>query len=606
MADPVSAGMVAKVVGKVLDELYDLGEQIFKSHLDKLKREAVRRKLIKRATACERVKTIWQLDKELRIPDFYYPSQINFGTGVTKVVSGLQHFPTKGNLLIEGTIGQGKSIFLRYLCAQELRGKGTNRIPVFVELRLIEVGGGLQSAILQALDEYGFDVTEELWHFYAASGKFVFLLDAFDELPDDAVAGVIRELDHLASKYPDLQVIVTTRPDSDIHQNRHFRRYRLAALTSKDHKPFLRKLLMNDANVNELLVAIETSPSHVASLMTTPLMLTLVAVVYRAERTIPPELPEFFELLFTTLFSRHDRMKGVVIRKRFSTLSEREMQVLFEAFCFMTRHHEMSTSLTDAMLLQALRGAMTYSGISCDPDSFYKDITRIACLLQREGAKTNFVHKSIQEFFAASFVRRANDAFAQRFYELQRNSRRTWTQEHIFLAQIDAYRFAKHYFMPEISALEDYCGIKFAQGVPTADGGLLKRLTSGSQLDVSVEDDSYLDSGVLLNVPEGIGPVLRRLMLLPTTVCYGAIDGAEGHDRAAILARLGCEDEDESEYSGDLFESMERLDLLGELSETLNAHLAVLKRRYDQLANVIRLEESKSNLFEGIEGPVLH
>jgi hypothetical protein len=604
MPEPVSTGIVSRLIGKLLDELIDLGRDLFKSHLDKLKRDAVRRKLVRRATSCERVKTIWQLDKEVRISEFYYPSQIRFSPEVTKVVNGLQHFPRKGNILIEGTIGQGKSIFLRYLCAQELRGKGTGRIPVFVELRLIEPAGGLRGAILQALDEYGFDVTEELWHFYATSGKFVFLLDAFDELPEDAVAEVVKELDHLAAKYPDLQIIVTTRPDSEIHQNRHFRRFRLAPLSEADHKPFLRRLLLNDANVNELLKAIGASPSHVASLLTTPLMLTLVAVVYRAERTIPPELPEFFELLFTTLFSRHDRLKGIVIRRRFSSLSERDIQILFEAFCFMTRHHEMSTSLTDTHFDRALGDAKTYSGISCERDDFYKDITRIACLLQREGEKTNFVHKSIQEFFAASFIRRANDSFAKRFYELQRHTVRRWIQEQSFLIQIDPYRYAKYFFMPEIESVEKYCDISFAGDTPTASREMMTLLTEECSLQISVDEDGELDSNLSLNYPQSAGPLLRRLFFKAMAVCWANIDGESGDTKKAIMERLGW-DEDDSDFSGDLLESMRALELVDEFEGDVNAYLEELKERYDKLRETVRIEESKSNLFHGLSGSVV-
>lgn len=602
MPEALSAAAVTRLLGKILDDLYELGKGMFATQLGRLKREAVRRQLTKRAAACEKVKTIWQLDKEVRIPEFYYPSRVIFNATVTKEASSLSHFPRKGNFVIEGTIGQGKSIFLRYLCAEELRGKGTGRIPVFVELRQVEATGGLQGALLQTLDEYGFEVTANLWDFYSKSGKFVFFLDAFDELPTECIPGVMAELDHLSSKYPDLQVIITSRPDSEIQSSRHFRTYKLAPLRQEDHKPFLKKLLQNDSDVRHLLQAIEASPTRIASLLTTPLMLTLVAVVYRAEQAIPPELPEFFEMLFTTLFSRHDRTKGGFIRKRYSTLSERDTQILFEAFCFMSRYHAMSTSLTDADIDRALRDGSKYSGIPCDRDLFYQDITKIACLMQKEGARTNYVHKSIQEFFAASFVRRANDTFAARYYQSQRTNPRIWRQENAFLSQIDPYRYAKYFYLPEIATVENFYGVDFAKQTPKADERITAIATDGHIIDVTVEDDGRLDCTVSLHLPPEAGPLLRQLLSPIMFLCFEYIDGERGKSKDKIL-RLGKKVSD-TDYEIPCRIFFEDHDLIPEVAKALNDHFNHLKYRYEYFKQVIILEESKSDLFKGGEAVV--
>lgn len=600
MPDPLGTAAITKLVGKVLDELYESGKELFSSQLARLKNDAVRKKLVKRAAASELVKTIWQLDKPVRIPDFYYPSRIRFNPEIEKEVSSLKHFPRKGNIVIQGTIGQGKSIFLRYICAQELRGKGTERIPVFVELRSVEPTGGLRAALLRTLDEYGFDINEDLWHFYSTSGKFVLLLDAFDELLPECVPGVIEELDHLVSKYPDLQIIVTSRPDSDIQPNRNFRTFRIAPLRPQDHKPFLKKLLVQDRDVKNLLEAIEASPARVALLLTTPLMLTLVAVVYRAEQAIPPELPAFFEMLFTTLFSRHDRTKSGFIRKRYSSLTERETQTLFEAFCFMTRHHRMSTSLTDQEFARALRDAIKYSGISCEDNAFFQDITKIACLMQREGLKTKFVHKSIQEFFAASFVRRANDDFAERYYETQRTGQSVWRQENAFLMQIDPYRYGKRLFLPEITAIESFCGVSFSAGTPVADERVLAVLVGKSELQVTV--DEYADAEVLLNYPPDAGPLLRQLMSKTSWVCFTNIDGVDEDAQGEVLKHL--EKLDEKRYRGSVLAFVKEANLMDQLKIDVDEEFEVLKRRFDYLSNIVALEESKSGLFEALPRPI--
>ncbi len=600
MPDPLGTAAIAKLIGKVLDELYEAGKGLFSSRLARLKSDAVRKKLGKRAATSELVQTIWQLDKPVRISEFYYPSRIRFNPEIEKEVSSLKHFPRKGNIVIQGTIGQGKSIFLRYICAQELRGKGTDRIPIFVELRSIEPSGGLQTALLRTLDEYGFDIDEDLWNFYSTSGKFVLLLDAFDELLPECIPGVIEELDHLAAKYPDLQVVVTSRPDSDIQRDRNFRTFRIAPLRPQDHKPFLKKLLVQDRDVKNLLEAIEASPARVALLLTTPLMLTLVAVVYRAEQAIPPELPAFFEMLFTTLFSRHDRTKSGFIRKKYSSLTEREIQTLFEAFCFMTRYHRMSTSLTDQEFARALQDAIKYSGIDCEEHAFYQDITKIACLMQREGLKTKFVHKSIQEFFAASFVRRANDDFAARYYATQRTGPSLWRQENAFLMQIDPYRYGKRFFLPEIAAIEAFFGISFNAGTPVADERILALTADKSELQVTV--DEYADTEVLLNYPTNAGPLLRQVMSKASWTCIANIDGVGKDDLDDVLKHL--EKLTERDYRGSVLAFIKDANLMDQLKSDIDEEFGVLKRRFDQLVSIVELEESKSGLFEGLPRPI--
>ncbi len=91
--------------------------------------------------------------------------------------------------------------------------------------------------------------------------------------------------------------------------------------------------------------------------------------------------------------------------------------------------------------------------ILCNPEDFASDVTRAACLMQHEGFEYHFIHKSVVEFHAASFIRRSSEEIAHRFYAAMNSQRwQKWRQELFFLAQIDRVRYLRYFYVP--SAIE--------------------------------------------------------------------------------------------------------------------------------------------------------
>lgn len=477
----IEAAVAARVIAQPILDLYEKGKDRFESQLQKWKNVAARRALAQKVAACQKVKTFWQRDKDVTISSFYYPSRISFDGDVVKKIDSLKDLPSFGNFVIQGTVGQGKSIFLRYLCVQELREAGTNRIPVLIELRTI-TSKGIRFAIYEALDRLGFAVDDQLFDFYAQSKNLVLMLDGFDELDEALIRNVISELDGLSEKYPNLQIFVTSRPQNSIQDSRNFRVIQLAPLQPDDHEPFIKRIGVKGADVARLLNAIKTSSAEVSSLLKTPLMLTLFVIVYRAEQAIPNELPDFFESLFQTLFTKHDKSKPGFTRTQKSGLGERTLQQLFQAFCFSVIQLRHQTTLSNESFHGALDQAKKYTDIRCDSDSFKHDITKITCLMQEEGFYLQFIHKSVLEFYAASFVRGLTEEVANRFYSKQvtdRSLQFRWRQVLQFLSQIDRYRFIRYYAIPVITSELIGLGIEPPFEPNKLPDNLAERLFSG-------------------------------------------------------------------------------------------------------------------------------
>lgn len=439
-----------KVMAGPVTALAKASKNVVNREITKYKNEQLVKKLTQKIAAVEKVKTFWQRDKEVSLSTFYYPSKVLFEERRPVSVASLKAFLPEHNYVIEGTVGQGKSIFLRYLCVQELKETGTGRIPVFVELRNVDENG-LMPSIYRAIENLGLSIDDALFEFYAESRQLVILLDAFDELGGEYVKGVIRDLDTLSERYPELQLFITSRPDSHIQGSRHFRVVKLAPLRPSDHPLFFKKIAVVKNDVDKLVKAIQGSSAEVANLLTTPLMLTLFVIVYQAETTIPDELPDFFDALFQTLFTKHDKSKPGLARVHQSGLGERRLQQLFQGFCFASLQMKNGNSLTLDAFNKAFDQAVKITGISTEVEPFKYDIVKVSCLMVEEGYLLHFIHKSVLEFFAASFIRDLHEAHVDKFFKQLLNKvyfMHYWVQVLRFLADLDPYKYAKFYAIP--------------------------------------------------------------------------------------------------------------------------------------------------------------
>jgi len=451
---PTNIAVAASVAALTapLKDLYEFGKDKFKDQLSKLVNSKNVKLLATKVSAYEQVKTIWQRDKAVKLSKFYYPAKVSFDTGITKTASSLNVFPPTGGVVIQGTVGQGKSVLLRYLCIQELSSHASGRIPIFFELKKLDSNLNIEKALKNTLESLGFQITDDLFECYAKSGKLVILLDGFDEIDASLVNNTITTLEFWALKFPLMQFIITSRPAGEIQKSNHFTIIKLAPLTQDEHRPFLAKIGVKGEELNLLITAIEASPNEISELLTTPLLLTLLIMVYQSQGVIPNELPEFFKLLFNTVFIKHDRTKPAFNRQLKSGLNERKLERCFEAFCFAVLRRNYSVNLKNDQLQTVFDDALTFSGENCTLDGFKHDVIKVACLLQEDGLYTSFVHKSLLDYFPAAFIKNCTDEQSLRIYEAIAPNWEQWQYVLNFLAYIDKYRFAKYFAIPHIKS----------------------------------------------------------------------------------------------------------------------------------------------------------
>lgn len=470
----------ARLLSPLINDLYAGAKDSIRAGLRKWASGQYSEKIAERIASVEKVKTLWQLEKEVAVRDFYFPVSLIDEKQQSQVVSNLADLKTN-RCIIEGIVGQGKSIFMRYLCVQELSQDQGRRIPVFIEMRTITTRLGIVERALEELRNYGVDADDNIFDYLSESGKLSLLLDGYDELEPDPQGNVLRELTSLSRRFPDLQIIVSSRPDHDPQKITGFSVLRIAPLPSHVHVSFLQRLGLGQMRASEIARAISDSPTEIANLITTPLMLTLTVLVYTFESQIPPELDEFYEALFTTVISRHDKSKPGFSRELKTRLGERALRKLFESFCFMAAQKELTRTLTGEQFATAFERAIGYcDDVKCSVEDFRSDICNVACLMQEEGfGHVTYLHKSIAEYFAASFVRRQQQSGAERFYGSARQNDSIWKGVLYFLSKIDRFRYNQLFLMPEIDQAFHAMGVD--AGCPTEgsiDDAVLKTLVT--------------------------------------------------------------------------------------------------------------------------------
>lgn len=160
---------------KPIEELYGEASGAIKERIAIIRTAAKVKSLHKRLWESQRVKTIWQTDRPLSLNSFFYPVKVlqeRDGRSVEAKLTALHDLPDRHNIIF-GTVGQGKSILLRYLLGKEIKS-GTS-IPVLCELRNIE-NESLEEYLIKRFSLLlNIESDTALFEFFSRKGKISFL-----------------------------------------------------------------------------------------------------------------------------------------------------------------------------------------------------------------------------------------------------------------------------------------------------------------------------------------------------------------------------------------------------------------------------------------------
>lgn len=388
----------------------------------------------------------------VHVDDLYVPLTLNGVTDISIIVADRTLIEHGDRLvIIRGFAGRGKSTILRKLLSNHLKHQPST-FPIFYELKYYK-GGDIESALSAALNIGGAALHKKNIESLLQDSSTKLFLDAFDEVSPKLHSELVEQIEKLRNKY-NCKVICTTRPDTEFDTVTDVTTYSVAELNDPEIKAIIRKTTDDEQKSSQLCAALDTSKLHSSSesILKSPILVVLFCVSYNMGQDIPDSLGEFYDNIFDAVFSRHDNLKGQVNRERIRNDNRGLYRLIFDTISFLTLQDNVQT-FTEQELITAVRNALDYHGEKADDsDRISFELRSITNLIIQDGYNSfRYVHKSIQEFFASSFVKSLKQSKRVDFYIKCVRDNNFFTRfgnTLFFLEEIDYYNYVEYYLIP--------------------------------------------------------------------------------------------------------------------------------------------------------------
>ncbi len=307
-----------------------------------------------------------------------------------------------GNIIIRGSAGSGKSFLMKRTF---LRMIEINRgyVPIFFELRSLNDSSKVN--LLESLFDFmPPDAVRDknLLDRMLQKGRFVFLLDGYDELYEKIKQKVSTQIERIIGKYPRCRIIISGRSSESFEAWQHFNVYTIEPLTKKSCLSLIGKAIFPDEEKERFYRNVDESlfDTH-GQYLSNPLMTYVMMMTADKFNEFPREMSSFYAKAFETLYSGHDILKSNQFKREVKCgLKFTELETILRYFCAVS-YADSIFEYDDRSVIKYLEMALTVAKIDKMPEDVLDDITGAYCILIRDGLKYAYIHRSFQEYFAA-------------------------------------------------------------------------------------------------------------------------------------------------------------------------------------------------------------
>ena len=314
------------------------------------------------------------------------------------------------NLLILGAGGSGKSMLMRYLFMKT--AYGGEYIPILLELRKVDkqTDGeiSLLDLIYNCLKEFDAELPREQFEYSLRLGRYVFLLDGFDEVKEALAADTATAIQTFCGKYPNNACIITSRPRQDtVSPLETFTAVETMPLSKQQAIELAEKTLDDEEKTAEFCRQLDEVlyDSH-RDFAENPLLLSMMFLTFMRNNTIPDHLAEFYQKCYDALYSAHDSHNKGYFRRDFrcGSLDESRFKMLFAHFCFHTYFREIYEFRRDEIISLLETGIAKLGAEDVRAEDYLHDLRDAVCMIIQDGNVFRFSHRSFQTYFAAYYT----------------------------------------------------------------------------------------------------------------------------------------------------------------------------------------------------------
>lgn len=348
--------------------------------------------------------TFLHRSEKVRFKDIYYPIKANYKKLTTDFYKLDDLFAEYNYITIIGSAGSGKTTLIKHIFLQTIYDQ--NQIPILIELRnLNEFNGDFEKLITEKILKSKVKPSDAIFKRTLESGKFLFLLDGYDEIFSDKKQEINRQIELFVDSYSKNKFLITTRPGSGIESFPRFYDFTVCSLDDDDVTGFISKIVEEGERKDRIKrIVLDPKNKNYYEFLRNPLLLSMFIMAFENHPEIPKRKSAFYRNVFDTLYSRHDGItKNSFPREKLTKLQRDDFEDILSIFSYLTLI-EGQYSFTNEYLTDVLDKVKSSSEYDYIIENLIYDLRTSISILILDGFEYSFPHRSMQEYFTALFV----------------------------------------------------------------------------------------------------------------------------------------------------------------------------------------------------------
>lgn len=339
-------------------------------------------------------------------------------------------FNDRDKILITGEAGSGKSTIMKWLAVQSALGDLERRltnwgktIPIVIQLRNYPSGKiDLNKVVEEIAENIVMKIPEDWIEYIFNSGKVLLLVDGLDELKSENRESVYDWIESIIDRY-NIKIVLTSRPGAnerhDFIYDFEFIEYTISSMSKTSIKEFIQhwhsavldsRTTDIDSISNNLYHRIKTSAA-IFRLATNPLMCALLCALHHDRNMkLPVNRTSLYEECTMMLLERRDSDRKIG-SNIYSDLPYKQKRIIFDHIAYwMLKNNIAVAGKQDLIKVISQKLDELNTDIEVCPKILLQDILeRSGMIREIEIGKLDFVHKTFQEYMAASAAARNTD-----------------------------------------------------------------------------------------------------------------------------------------------------------------------------------------------------
>jgi predicted NACHT family NTPase len=337
-----------------------------------------------------------------------------------KTVPALTKVINHPRLMVLGKPGAGKTTFLKYLAIQCISGKFlSDKVPFFVTLKDFAEAAKMPSLMKYMAGLSPKVLTDKTVEKLLEEGRAFVLLDGLDEVREEDTKRVTREIRETADRFGASQLLITCRIAAKEYTFERFIEVEISDFDTKQIEVFVENWFCAKNDLFKAKKFMERLKQHkpIRELATSPLLLTLLCLVFGEEGDFPMNRSDLYEEGVRILLKKWDSKRNIERIDLYKKLDVQRREDLLSSLAlksFQEKEYFIKKRRIEGYIADFIGNLR---GIDLDPDSLRMDSEIVlksiqsqhGLLVERARGIYSFSHLTFQEYFTAREIVNTNN-----------------------------------------------------------------------------------------------------------------------------------------------------------------------------------------------------